>query len=719
MNHSLLQFVKKANSLKSFKSIHSHLIISGTINSSYLILNKLLRIYSRFGAIDYSRKLFDEIPQQNEFLWTFVRMLSESVTPLNFTIASVLKALAREKRVKEGKGIYGFVLKSGFSFDLIVQNAVLDLFMRCGETDFTRWTFDEMDEKDVVSWNTMVSGYGNNGRVDIAHKLFDKMTEKNVVSWTSLINGYIKSGNMVEARALFDRMSNKDLASRNVMVSGYLDAGDLVGACYVFEEMLFRGIETWNLMISGFCKAGEIEIGEELFNRMQDRNVVSWTTIMDGYIKSGNVDRARSLFDQMPKKNLISWSIMIGGYAKNGQPRNALELYKSFKEQGIKPDETFILGIISACSQLGILDTAESIIRDFSEPSFFPNLHVVNSLIDIYAKCGSIERAKQVFEMAHQKDLLCYSTMIAAFANNGLGQDAISLFDEMQRANITPDGVAFLGVLTACNHGGLVNAGKMFFKQMIDEYGIQPSEKHYACVVDLLGRSGCLDEAHNIIKNMPIAPHSAVWGALLAACRVHCNVQLAKLLQLSYLRLNLIILVKYLWLLFDLAVGLENLVENGPYKYIFSTEGHLLPATPQISLAKEHCSYFEAYCKSGDSKEKSDTLDVSDDPQETNGSKVFGDRSHTGIPSDSFLGSIPATGLIKALAREKRVKEGKGIYGFVLKSGFSFDLIVQNAVLDLFMRCRETDFARWAFDEMDEKDVVSWNTMVSGYGNNG
>ncbi|KAK1591890.1 hypothetical protein Q3G72_015379 [Acer saccharum] len=393
MNHSLLQFVKKANSLKSFKSIHSHLIISGTINSSDLILNKLLRIYSRFGAIDYGRKLFDEIPKPNEFLWTalihgyvenyryaeafsmFVRMLSESVTPLNFTIASVLKSLAREKRVKEGKGIYGFVLKSGFSFDLIVQNAVLDLFMRCGETDFARRAFDAMDEKDVVSWNTMVSGYG---------------------------------------------------------------------------------------------------------------------------------------------------------YAKNGHPRNALELYKSFKEQGIKPDDTFILGIISACSQLGILDTAESIIHDFSEPSFFPNLRVVNSLIDMYAKCGSIERAKQVFEMAHQKDLLCYSTMIAAFANNGLGQDAISLFDEMQRANIRPDGVAFLGVLTACNHGGLVNEGKMYFKQMIDEYGIQPSEKHYACVVDLLGRSGCLDEAHNIIKNMPIAPHSAVWGALLAACRVHCNVQLAE-----------------------------------------------------------------------------------------------------------------------------------------------------------------------------------------------
>ncbi|KAK1591994.1 hypothetical protein Q3G72_017309 [Acer saccharum] len=188
MNHSLLQFVKKANSLKSFKSIHSHLIISGTINSSDLILNKLLRFYSRFGAIDYGRKLFDEIPQPNEFLWT---------------------ALIRE-HVENYRYAEAFYI-----FDLIVQNSVLDLFMKCGETDFARWAFDEMDEKDVVSLNTMVSGYGNN----------------------------VASGNMVEARALFDRMPNKDLASRNVMVSGYLDAGDLVGARYVFEAMPFCGIE--------------------------------------------------------------------------------------------------------------------------------------------------------------------------------------------------------------------------------------------------------------------------------------------------------------------------------------------------------------------------------------------------------------------------------------------------------------------------------------------
>ncbi|XP_031272439.1 pentatricopeptide repeat-containing protein At4g02750-like [Pistacia vera] len=546
MNHSILQLLNKTHCLKSLKSIHSHLILNNTLTSSDLILNKLLRLYSRFGAIDYACKLFDIIPQPNPFLWTslihgfvenfryteafytFMRMHSESVAPMNFTIASVLKGLAREKRVKEGEKIYGFMVKSGWGSDLIVQNAVLDLFIRCGEVDFARRLFDEMEEKDVVSWNTMVSGYGNNGRVEIARALFNEMTERNVVSWTSIINVYAKCGNMVEARVLFDKMPNKDLVSWNVMVSGYVNAGDPVSARFIFEAMPIRGIETWNLMILGFCKAGEIELAKDYFNRMPERNDVSWTIMVDGYIKSGNIDHARCFFDQMPAKNLVSWSTMISGYAKNGQPRNALELYNCLKGQGIKPDETFILGIISACSQLGVIDTAESIICDFVGPSLFSNLRVVTSLIDMYAKCGSIEKAVKVFQIVNEKDLLCYSTMIAAFANHGLVQDAISLFAEMQRANIKPDGVAFLGVLTACNHGGLVNEGRLYFEQMKSKYGIQPSEKHYACVVDLLGRAGCLEEAHKLISNMTIAPHSVVWGALLAACRIHCNVQLAE-----------------------------------------------------------------------------------------------------------------------------------------------------------------------------------------------
>ncbi|XP_052190348.1 pentatricopeptide repeat-containing protein At4g02750-like [Diospyros lotus] len=556
MNQSLSHLLQSCKTLRSLKSIHARLLIEGSIASSDLTLNKILRLYSRFGATSCAQKLFDRIAQPNSFLWTsvihgyvenceyeeglalFSRMWRESVEPLNFTICSVLRSLARQTRPRDGEAVYAFVLKCGFGYDLIVQNATLDLFMRCRRVDFARQVFDEMDEKDAVSWNSMISGYGNNGRVAVARKLFDSMDNKNVISWTSMVCGYVNAGDMAEAQALFEAMPVKDRASWKVMISAYMEAGNLNAACLAFEAMEIHDVGTWNLMISGFFKAGQIEFAKDYFNRMPSKNIASWAIMIDGYVKAGEIDNARCLFDQMPEKNLVTWSTMIGGYAKIGQPRSALELFESFKKQGIEPDETFILGIISACSQLGILDAAESVIQNYVGPSLCSNLQVTTSLIDMYAKCGSIRRAFQVFEMAYHKDLFCYSTMIAAFANHGLSHRAISLFNEMCSVNVKPDAVTFLGVLIACNHGGLVQEGKEYFKQMTEEFGIQPSEKHYACMVDLLGRAGCLEEAHDLIRSMRVEATAVVWGALLAACAVHGNTQLAEIAAAELFRIE-------------------------------------------------------------------------------------------------------------------------------------------------------------------------------------
>ncbi|KAL1803996.1 hypothetical protein DCAR_0935685 [Daucus carota subsp. sativus] len=547
MNHKVLNLLNRCHTLKDLKSLHSRLVIEGSVNSSDILLNKVLRFYFRYGEINYAHKLFDQVPEPNAFLWTsmihgyvenkkygesfgmFRCMLGLSIPPLNFTVMSVLKALARSGGLKEGEAVYGFVRKCGFGFDVMVQNAVIDLFMRCGEVDLARLVFDEMSEKDVVTWNSMISGYGNNGRVDVARELFECMGERNLISWTSIISGYVKGGDMIEAQILFEAMPTKDLAVWNVMISGYVDIGDLDAAVNLLEAMPMHEVTTWNIILLGFCKAHDLKSAKSYFGKMRCKNVASWTMMVDGYVKLGDLNEARLVFEEMPEKNLIAWSTMIAGYAKNGQPQRALELFVQFKEQGIKPDVTLIIGIITACSHMGILDVAESVINDYIGPSLYSNLHVITSLIDMYAKCGSIEKAWKVFETTSEKDLLCYSTMIAAFANHGLGHEAISLFHDMQREHIKPDGVTFIGVLSACNHGGLVTEGRRFFKQMIEEYDTQPTEKHYACMVDLLGRVGCLQEAHNLIASMPMAPSSVVWGALLAACSVHRNVELAEI----------------------------------------------------------------------------------------------------------------------------------------------------------------------------------------------
>ncbi|KAK6786868.1 hypothetical protein RDI58_015393 [Solanum bulbocastanum] len=546
MNQAVSHLLQTSKTLHGLKAVHAHLLVCGSIASSDLVLNKIIRLYSRFGATNYARKVFDEIPERNPFLWTsmihgyvensqqteafslFGDMRIGDVTPLNFTISSILKALGRLKWSRDGEGMLGLIWKCGFGFDLLVQNSVIDCFMRCGEVDCARRVFDGMEEKDVVSWNSMVSGYVTNDRLEIARELFDSMDEKNVVSWTSVICGYVRKGNMEEARNLFNTMPTKDMAAWNVMISGYTDVGDMQTANSLFQAMPVRDTGTWNLMLSGYCKVAELERARDYFERMPCRNVVSWTMMIDGYVKSGKLHEARCLFDEMPEKNLITWSAMISGYAKNGKPSAALELFKNFKKQNLELDETFILSIISACSQLGIVDAVESVMSDDVGSRYFSDTCVVNSLVDLYAKCGNIEKASQVFEMADKKDFYCYSTMIAAFANHGLVEKALYLFEDMQRENIEPDEVTFLAVLSACNHGGLIDKGRRYFKHMTEEFRIQPTEKHYACMVDILGRGGFFEEAHEMILSMHVAPTSAVWGAMLAACNVHRNVQMAE-----------------------------------------------------------------------------------------------------------------------------------------------------------------------------------------------
>lgn len=454
--------------------------------------------------------------------------MKASVQPLSFTLLSVLKASARRSRMRDGESIHSLVLKYGFDSDPMVQNSVIDMYSRCGEVDIARRVFDGMYLKEVISWNSMISGYCNNGRISAARELFDRIPERNVVTWTAMICGYVAVGDMGVARALFEQIPVRDSASCNVMISGYVDAGELAAASSLFEEMPKQDVGSWNVMISGLCKAGEMNSARELFDRMPEKNVASWTMMVDGYIRNGDMNDARCLFEQMPKRNLVSWSTMIAGYAKSGQPNLALDLFKQFKETGIEPDETFILAIISTCTQLGVLDTAKGIITEYVENINFCSMQLVTSLIDMYAKCGSVDEALQVFEKAPMKDLVCYSTMIASLANHGRGRDAIALFNDMLRSDIKPDGVVFIGVLSACTHGGLVNEGKMFFKMMVQDFSVEPSERHYACMVDLLGRAGYIKEAYELIRTMSIEPHSAVWGALLAACRVHRNADLAE-----------------------------------------------------------------------------------------------------------------------------------------------------------------------------------------------
>jgi len=228
-------------------------------------------------------------------------------------------------------------------------------------------------------------------------------------------------------------------------------------------------------------------------------------------------------------KDMVAWTAMVTGYAQNAMPVKALEVFEQMAAEGMAIDEVSLTGAISACAQLGAVRRAAWVQEIAEQNGFGRNVVVGSGLVDMYAKCGLIDEACRVFEGMKEKNVYTYSSMIVGLASHGRANDAIALFNDMlSRADVKPNHVTFIGVLAACSHAGMVREGRFYFAQMKDRYGILPSADHYACMVDLLGRAGLVVEALDLVKSMTVEPHAAVWGALLGACRIHGNTEVAK-----------------------------------------------------------------------------------------------------------------------------------------------------------------------------------------------
>ncbi|XP_010260794.1 PREDICTED: pentatricopeptide repeat-containing protein At5g66520-like [Nelumbo nucifera] len=268
-----------------------------------------------------------------------------------------------------------------------------------------------------------------------------------------------------------------------------------------------------------------------LFDEMPEKNTVTWNTMITGYSKAGNVEKARSLFETMPVRDLASWSAMIAGYINSGNWDQGLTLFREMMvNEPLKPDQVTLGSILSGCAHMGSLGllVGKSIHGFTVKNGWELNVELGTVLIDMYAKCGFLKNACRIFVKMPEKNVLSWSAMICGLAQHGYGEEALSLFEEMKAAGIKPNEITFTGIFSACTRAGLVDEGKKYFKDMIEEYGLEPRIQHYGCMVDLLGKAGRLEEAYEVIKTMRLQPNVIVWSSLLAACKMHKKFELAE-----------------------------------------------------------------------------------------------------------------------------------------------------------------------------------------------
>ncbi|KAI9075778.1 hypothetical protein K1719_042264 [Acacia pycnantha] len=372
------------------------------------------------------------------------------------------------------------------------------------------------------------------------HLVFRQVKNPNPFLWTALIRGYGVQGPFSESIHLYSCMRKKGVGPVSFTFSALFKACGAVldaslGSQVHAQTILIGGFASdlyvGNTMIDMYVKCGLLDCGRKVFDEMAERDVISWTELIAAYARSGDMESAGDLFDGLPIKDMVAWTAMVNGYSQNVMPRKALEFFERMQNAGIAIDEVTLVGVISACAQLGASNHANWI-RDIAESSRFRpanNVVVGSALIDMYSKCGNVEEAYKVFLAMKERNVFSYSSMIVGFAMHGLAHEAIKLFFDMLKTEVKPNHVTFVGVLSACSHVGMVDQGRQLFAVMEKCYGVVPTADHYTCMADLLGRAGYLEEALKIVETMPTKPNGGVWGALLGASYIHKNPDVAKI----------------------------------------------------------------------------------------------------------------------------------------------------------------------------------------------
>lgn len=513
---TILSVCAQLNSLIDGKQIHCLVLKSG-YECFEFVGSGLLFFYANCFEIEEAKRVFDELHEDNELLWSlmlvgyvqcnlmsdafdvFIKMPKKDVAawtklisgyaksvdgcekalklfrwmresgenmPNEYTFDSVIRAGARLGAFCEGKVVHGLLIKCGFEFDESIGGALIEFYCGCEAFDDAMRVYDRLENPCLNASNSLINGLISMGRIEDAELIFNRLTEANSISYNSMIKGY---------------------------------------AVY-----------------------GQVDDSKRLFEKMPHRSIISLNTMISVYSRNGEIEKALKLFEETKEeRNPVTWNSMISGYVQNNLHEKALQLYMTMRKLAIDRTRSTFSVLFHACSCLGSLQQGQLLHAHLVKTPFESNVYVGTSLVDMYSRCGSINDAQASFSSISSPNVAAWTALMNGYSHHGLGSEAVLLFEIMLEQDIVPNAGTFIGVLSACVRAGLVNEGMKIFRSM-KSYGVVPTLEHYTCVVDLLGRSGHLHEAEEFIKDMPIEADAVVWGALLSACWFWMNMEVGE-----------------------------------------------------------------------------------------------------------------------------------------------------------------------------------------------
>ncbi|XP_057966070.1 putative pentatricopeptide repeat-containing protein At3g25060, mitochondrial [Malania oleifera] len=469
----------------SVTETHALMILTGIFSRGSFNAG-LIASYGRVGDIESAHQVFEVSPQRGVDAWNAImvaysrmgspadvlslyhRMVVEGGRADSSTFTVALKACASTLDLKMGEEVRCRAVDCGYEYDVFVASSVLNLYAKCGKMDEALAVFDKMPKRDLVCWTTMITGFAQSGRASEAVDIYRRMQKEEM------------EGDMVVMVGLIQTCTN---------------LGELKAGLSIHGHMIRKGLPM---------------------------DIVVQTSLVDMYAKNGYLELASLVFKKIRNKNVISWSALISGFAQNGFAGKALELLVGMQCSGFTPDKVSLVSALLACAQVGFLKLGRSIHGYIVRKLDFDQISAT-AVIDMYAKCGNLSCARALFDMVSYRDSISWNAMISGYGIHGHGEEALSLFRLMIEVDLKPDHSTFASLLSALSHSGLVDEGRYWFNLILRENNIQPTEKHYSCMVDLLARAGQVEEAYELVESMTSEPGIAIWVALLSGCCNHKN----------------------------------------------------------------------------------------------------------------------------------------------------------------------------------------------------
>lgn len=584
---SVLSAIASLASLHNGLLVHAHAVKQG-FDSSMYVASSLINMYGKCEMLDAAHQVFDALPHKNMIVWNtmlgvysqngylsnvmelFLVMTMSGVHPDEFTYTSILSSCACFEYLQIGRQLHSTIIKEGFTSNLCVNNALIDMYAKAGALKEASKQFENMTCRDHISWNAIIVGYVQEEEEAGAFALFRRMhlhgvvpdevslasilsacgnvklleagqqfhclsfklgLETNLFAGSSLIDMYSKCGAVEDAHKIYSTMPEMSVVSVNALIAGYA-LKNTREAINLLHEMQILGLKPSEITFASLidvCKGPAMVIlGMQIHCAIVKRGLLFGseflgTSLLGMYMDSQKLADANILFSEFSNlKSTVMWTALISGHTQNECSDVALNLYREMRDDNILPDQATFVTVLRACALLSSLRDGTEIHSLIFHTGFDLDELTSSALVDMYAKCGDVKSAVQVFEeLAIKKDVICWNSMIVGFAKNGYAESALKVFDVMTQSCITPDDVTFLGVLTACSHAGWVYEGRQIFDIMVNYYGIEPRVDHYACMVDLLGRWGYLKEAEEFIDKLEVEPNAMIWANLLGACRIH------------------------------------------------------------------------------------------------------------------------------------------------------------------------------------------------------